>query len=316
MFALLVFGPGHPAINFLLLLAIVDDALGMVIIAVFYPDPTNPVQPAWLGLVVASMVFAFAMRRLQVPSWPLFVLICGPFSWFGLLRAHVHPALALVFVVPFMPACHAIEADGETANLGACNLAPPELPKFEDPHRKMAGERDVTAVSTEAPSPLMKRMKTVISMVAGLNEQEAPLHQFEHQLKLPVDMGMFFFGLANAGVRVGSVGALTGSVFCALLIGKTLGIAFFSLLGKWLGFDLPEGLSVGNLFALSAIAGVGLTVALFVANEAFVDPDLQGQAKMGAVFSVACGGCGWAIQRFSERGREDVTELCEDKFVQ
>mmetsp|Transcript_87200 Transcript_87200/g.255212 ORF Transcript_87200/g.255212 Transcript_87200/m.255212 type:complete len:631 (-) Transcript_87200:31-1923(-) len=288
MFALLVFGAGHPAINFLLLLAIVDDALGVLIIAIFYPDPNNPVQPEWLGLVVAAMVLAFVMRKLKVPSWPLFILICGPFSWLGLLKSHVHPALALVVVVPFMPASHALEAAEGQRDLGACDLGPKitEIPSTPPPHKSY------------------QTMKTVLTFMTGMNEEEAPLHQFEHQLKLPVDLGMFFFGLANAGVRLGSVGGITASVGISLLFGKMLGIAGFSLLGVQLGFGLPDGLTVGSLFAMSAIAGVGLTVALFVANEAFVDIELQGQAKMGAVLSVAFGAVGWAIQRLSSRREE------------
>ena len=49
--ARLVFGPLHPAVNFLLLLAVADDAIGLGIIAIFYPDPLHPVQPVWLLLV-------------------------------------------------------------------------------------------------------------------------------------------------------------------------------------------------------------------------------------------------------------------------
>lgn len=301
MFALLVFGAGHPAINFLLLLAIVDDALGMVIIAVFYPDPQNPVRPEFLGFVAAAMVFAFVLRKLKVPKWAVYVVLCGPISWFGLFKSHVHPALALVFVVPFMPASHAIEAHDGACDLGACNLGP------ED--RKDANERidEEMPEVPEVPSPISKpnsvrmRMKRVITRMVEFNEEEAPLHMFEHQLKLVVDLGMFFFGLANAGVRFKSFGGVTAAVGFSLLVGKTLGIALFSLFGVWLGFRLPEGVTVGDLFAMSAIAGVGLTVALFVANEAFVDPELRGQAKMGAVLSVACGGAGWAIQRLSSR---------------
>ncbi len=41
-----VFGKGHPAINFLLLLAVADDAIGLVIIAVFYGDPNLPTPPS------------------------------------------------------------------------------------------------------------------------------------------------------------------------------------------------------------------------------------------------------------------------------
>ena len=52
--ARLVFGNGHPAVNFLLLLAVADDAIGLGIIAVFYPDPEYPVQPAWLLLTLAT----------------------------------------------------------------------------------------------------------------------------------------------------------------------------------------------------------------------------------------------------------------------
>ena len=45
-----VFGKGHPAIDFLLLLAVADDAIGLVIIAVFYGDPAVPAQPQFLAI--------------------------------------------------------------------------------------------------------------------------------------------------------------------------------------------------------------------------------------------------------------------------
>ena len=45
-FAILVFGPGHPAINYLLLLAIADDALGMAIIAIAIPIPSIRCSPS------------------------------------------------------------------------------------------------------------------------------------------------------------------------------------------------------------------------------------------------------------------------------
>lgn len=51
------------------------------------------------------------------------------------------------------------------------------------------------------------------------------------------------------------------------------------------GFPLPKGLDNKELFILSMIAGIGLTVALFVSGVAYIDPDLQGAAKMGALFS-------------------------------
>jgi len=72
----------------------------------------------------------------------------------------------------------------------------------------------------------------------------------------------------------------------ALIVGKTIGITLCSLLAIQLGFALPAGVTISDIVAMSALGGVGLTVALFVANEAFVDPGLRGQAKMGAVISV------------------------------
>ncbi|HHH10640.1 MAG TPA: sodium:proton antiporter [Sorangium sp.] len=100
--ARMVFGARHPAVSFLLLLAVADDAIGLGIIAVFYPDPAHPVAPLYLLCVVAAMGLALFLNRRRVMSfWPY--LAAGALSWFGLHQAHLHPALALVPVVPFMP---------------------------------------------------------------------------------------------------------------------------------------------------------------------------------------------------------------------
>ena len=90
----------HPAIPFLLLLAIADDALGLVVLAVFYP--VRELQPlAGALLMAAALASAFALRRTGVRScWP-FVLVSGVLSWSALSRAGLHPALALVPIVPF-----------------------------------------------------------------------------------------------------------------------------------------------------------------------------------------------------------------------
>ena len=101
--ARMVFGPKHSAVSFLLLLAIADDGIGLAIIAVFYPDPNNPVRPEFLGLVAGAMVLAYVLRRLKVRDFWFYLLGPGVASWLGLFKAHLHPALALVPIVPFMP---------------------------------------------------------------------------------------------------------------------------------------------------------------------------------------------------------------------
>ena len=103
LMARLVFGNNHPAISYLLLLAIVDDGIGLAIIAIFYPDPAHPVLPIWLLLTGLGMVAAYLLRHGKARSYWPYLLVGGILSWLGLYLAHLHPALALVFIVPFLP---------------------------------------------------------------------------------------------------------------------------------------------------------------------------------------------------------------------
>ena len=101
--ARMVFGNHHPAISFLVLLAVADDGIGLAIIAIFYSNALLPVRPIWLLLVAAAMVAAYMLRWNGVKSYWPYVLLGGGLSWAGLFQAHLHPALALVSIVPFMP---------------------------------------------------------------------------------------------------------------------------------------------------------------------------------------------------------------------
>jgi len=102
MVARVVFPAAHPAIPFLLLLAIADDALGLVILALFYPS--GPLSPLVLaGLMTAAVLAAMWLRRRRTQSfWP-YVIGPGALSWAALYLGGFHPALALVPIVPFMP---------------------------------------------------------------------------------------------------------------------------------------------------------------------------------------------------------------------
>jgi NhaA family Na+:H+ antiporter len=98
-----VFGAAHPAVSYLLLLAVADDAIGLAIIAIFYPNPEMPVAPAWLLLTMAGMLAAWLLRRNRCHNYWPYILIGGALSWAGLHLARLHPALALVFIIPFLP---------------------------------------------------------------------------------------------------------------------------------------------------------------------------------------------------------------------
>lgn len=245
-----VFGKGHPAVLFLLLLAVVDDAIGLVIIAVYYGDPMQPAEPVWLLLSLSGMAVAFVLRRAGVTHWQAYVALGGPLAWSGLVLAHLHPALALAVIVPFIP--------GPARDVGF-----------------FAGGDEVDEVGEERAE--------------RLHLEHSPLHLFEHQMKAFVDFGLFFFAFANAGVEFANVGAMTWIVLGSLVVGKTIGVTLFGWLASLMGFALPGGMTRVDLCMAGFIAALGLTVALFVATAAYVEPGLQGQAKMGALLSGAVG---------------------------
>ena len=246
----IVFGAGHPAVRFLLLLAIADDAAGLIILAVFYPS--GELAPVWLLLSLGAAVGVFVLanwlpRKLdrgdqlrrrstwvrdRLSFWPY--LLAGILSWFGFAQAGLHPALGLLPVVPAIP--HADRAFGFFAE----------------------AEQHLTDL----------------------------LNQIEHMLKAPVEVVLFFFGLLNAGVEFQSIGAPTWLVLAGLLIGKPFGILAFGYLGAHtLKLGLPEGMKTSDLFVIGCVAAIGFTVSLFIAAVAFPPGAVQDAAKMGALFS-------------------------------
>ena len=100
--ARIIFPPGHAAIPFLLLLAIADDALGLIILALFYPTGEVSLGNLAAGMLGAVAVAMWLRRRRATSFWP-YVLGAGGASWLALYMGGFHPALALVPVVPFMP---------------------------------------------------------------------------------------------------------------------------------------------------------------------------------------------------------------------
>lgn len=102
MVARIIFPAAHPAIPFLLLLAIADDALGLIILAVFYPSGALSL-PALVGFMTAAVLLALWLRRRRTVSFWAYVIGPGSLSWTALYLGGFHPALALVPIVPFMP---------------------------------------------------------------------------------------------------------------------------------------------------------------------------------------------------------------------
>ena len=99
--AQLVFRGKHPAIPFLLLLAIADDAFGLLILGVFYP--TGTVRGGEIAVLLGvAVAIAYVLRRKNVRNvWAY--IAAGAVAWLALFRGGIHPALALVPIVPFLP---------------------------------------------------------------------------------------------------------------------------------------------------------------------------------------------------------------------
>ncbi|WP_323715915.1 Na+/H+ antiporter NhaA [Paracoccus aminovorans] len=247
----IIFGARHPAIGFLLLLAIADDAGGLAILAIFYPS--GEVAPLWLLLSVAAAVAVWLLaswlpRRLDrgrqdrpnstwtrriLGSWPY--VIAGCVSWYAFYRAGLHPALGLLPIIPAVP--HA--------------------------------ERDFGIFAEE--------------------ERYAHdlLNTMEHALKVPVQIVLCAFGLVNAGVEFGAISTPTALVLLGLVIGKPLGITLFGwFAANVLRLGLPDGMALRDLPVVGCVAAIGFTVALFVASVAFPAGPVQDAAKMGALFSL------------------------------
>jgi NhaA family Na+:H+ antiporter len=99
--ARLIFGR-HPAVPFLLLLAISADAIGLAAVALVHP--VGDAHPAiGLGLLAVAVGAAAALRRRRVKNFWVYLVGPGTLSWWAMYVGGVHPALALVPIVPFFP---------------------------------------------------------------------------------------------------------------------------------------------------------------------------------------------------------------------
>jgi Na+:H+ antiporter, NhaA family len=100
------------------------------------------------------------------------------------------------------------------------------------------------------------------------------------------------FALANAGVALrtdmfGGRERLMAAIIAGLVIGKPLGIMLASAIAVWLKVAVkPKAYSWAQLAGAGALAGIGFTMSLFIAGEAFPAPADFEAAKI-AVFAAS-----------------------------
>jgi NhaA family Na+:H+ antiporter len=120
-------------------------------------------------------------------------------------------------------------------------------------------------------------------------ETASPSERLEHALAPYVAYGILpVFALANAGVPLNALGDdasaqhVVAGVAFGLLFGKPLGVIGAALAATRLGIAvLPSSLGVRHLAVLGFVAGIGFTMALFVAELAFTEPSHLVASKIG-----------------------------------
>ena len=121
--------------------------------------------------------------------------------------------------------------------------------------------------------------------VSYIEYLEAKLHPYSSLIIVPI------FAIANTGVVITekSLSAATSSVigwgiFIGLVVGKPLGVLASALAASRARIaQLPEGASIGTLAATGSAAGIGFTVALFIADLAFENQELQNIAVVAII---------------------------------
>ena len=276
---------------FLTALAIVDDIVAVLVIALFY---TSGISWGALG-VGAVFLAALIVANLIGVGRTLVYAVLGVGLWFCFLLSGVHATIAGVLLALTVPAISFI-------NPGAfLERSRYVLDRFEQ-----AGKKGESVLSNE------ERQAALHALNHATYKLEPPLHELEHALHPWVVFAIMpTFALANAGVQLGGgiADAITSPValgiVAGLVVGKQLGITLFAWLAIKSGIsELPEGIRWRHLYGASWLAGIGFTMSLFISDLAFSDGSLVDAAKLGIlVASLVAGVVGWTILRGASRPR-------------
>ncbi|MFN7697579.1 MAG: Na+/H+ antiporter NhaA, partial [Deltaproteobacteria bacterium] len=265
-----------PALRVLLLaLAVVDDLGAILVIAVFYSEP---LQPTGLGVGVVALGAILAMQRLGVRRKAAYVAPAIA-AWAGVYAAGVHPTIAGVIVGLMTPVRAWLGPEGFLR----------EAPKL----------LDEVAQQTRAARPDAPALAGTLSSIDHLRrEAMSPAESLIEALHPWVAYGIMpVFALANAGVPLaglelsGEGATVAVGTGVALVLGKLVGVVGAAWLATKVGLAvLPRGVDLRHLVVLGAVAGIGFTMALFVAGLAFVEPERLAAAKLGVLVGSAIAG--------------------------
>jgi NhaA family Na+:H+ antiporter len=256
---------------FMLSLAIVDDIGAILVVAIGYSS-----HIAWGALALAALGVAIvrAMAVLGFRGFPLYFLL-GGFIWLAVDASGIHPTITGVILGLMTPARRWVSDERLYAILGRVVAYPAGNHGSGDTKdRQTLQVAEIAARETLSP----------------VERLEIALHPWVGFVIMPL------FAFANAGLplSLGDLGnSVTVAVFVAFALGKPIGVLTFSWLAVRSGIAIrPPDLSWRLLAGGGLLAGIGFTMALFIANLAF-SKSLIDSAKLGiflaSVFSAVAG---------------------------
>ncbi len=271
---------------FLLALAIVDDIGAIIVIALFYSGGIEWPALASVALIALAIV---GLQQIQVRATTVY-LVLGCLLWFAMFESGVHATIAGVIL----------------------GLLTPTKP-FQRPRHVSEEARRTADETVDEPSSPDVDADSWLWLSWLSKEAVSPLARVEHTL-LPWTSFVVLplFALASAGIELSSdaLGDAFGSritlgIVLGLVVGKLVGVWGATSLATRLRFgSLPSGTRGRDMAGVGQVAGIGFTVALFVAELAFGDGS-QGlnEAKVGVLAaSLLAGGLAFVFFR-SPRAR-------------
>ena len=238
---------------FLLTLAIVDDIGAIAVIAIFYSSDLNT---GWLITASVGLIAVWILQRVRVWAIPVYAVL-GVFIWYATLESGVHATIAGV----------------------ALGLLTPARPLLN----KRDAQQIVDALPSDANVAEVRYASFLAQESVPLTERlENMLHPFTAFMIIPI------FALANAGIKLSgdtisdaATSSVTLGIMLGLIVGKPLGITLFAWVATRFGLTLPEGVSWPQFVGMGFAAGIGFTVAIFVAGLAFESKGITDLAKIG-----------------------------------
>ncbi|MFT5423882.1 MAG: NhaA family Na+:H+ antiporter [Phycisphaerales bacterium] len=241
---------------FLASLAIADDLGALLVIAIFYTEELNMTALGYAGGVLAVL---FAFNRMGFRS-SLYYVLPGLVLWFFVYESGIHATIAGVLLALVIPVHTRV--DGKRY----ARYTRDAIDTFEE-HIGEDGKQDLDVRQRAAVLAIEKNNRFVVPL---LNRMEHVLHPWVAFLIIPV------FALANAGVEMhgGFVESVKGSVsmgvILGLFLGKPLGVTLFCFISVKLGLaKLPTGVTWRHILGAGFLAGIGFTMAIFIANLAY-----------------------------------------------